>query len=521
MDKVQILEIPCGSGGLNSLDTIGKYPIEDLRLAENLTYEDDTWRKEGGSSKINTVVITGTPAPSITGLWDFWSDSSTQVRIAGTSDGRIISFDIDGIENTLVDSLTSDKMWVFVEAYGASYTRKLFCFNGADPVRVTTLGVTSSIIATPPADWTGSNQPVAGVVHNGRLWGFGNLNQPNRVYYSSLDVHEEFSGGTSGTINVYPGEGQKLIGAYSFAGRLYLFKYPRGIYWIDDSSTTTTEWRCRRLTNAVGLASPLALAQTENDVFFMSSEGLIYSLAAVQDYGEAASVKTAAILPEKIGNYLRANMALNRIANVVATYYDYKKEWHLAYAQTGYAYNNRRLVIDVKDTQNLRIRVSNIGVCESMALSRDSNYINRPMVGDNVGFIRWLDNSTRNKDGAAYTGKFETGDIELAKGENRRVNLQYVEAIYKPLGDHNLTLDIYADGVKTQSVDVYMGISGGVLGTFILGTDILAGGNVKSARKRIVGDCRRIRLVGYNSGLNQDFSISNILVGYTLGNERV
>jgi len=517
--EVLTLEIPCSTGGLNSMQTIGNFPVEDLRTAENLTYEDDTWRKEGGSAKINTTVITDTP--SILGLHDFWPDSSTQKRIAATSDGKIIVFDVDGIHATLTSGLTNNKMTVFVEALGASTTRKLFSFNGADAVKVTSNGVTLSTISNPPTDWATTNQPVAGVSHNGRLWGFGNANYPHTVYYSVLTDHEDFKGSGSGTIRVYPGEGEKLIGGIDFAGRLYLFKYPRGIYYIDDSDTSTSNWLCKKLTSSVGLASPLAIAQTDNDVLFLSAEGLIYSLMSVQEYGEAASVKTSAILPEKIGNYIRENMSMTRIQNTTACYYGYKHEWHLAYSQKGSTYNNRRLVLDLHNIAIPRFRVSTKDICQAMAISRDDDYLYRPMVGDNAGFVRFIDESTRSKDGIAYTGKFETADVALVEKGIRRANLLYVEAVFKPLGDHNLTLDVYRDGTFSETVALNMGATGGILGSFVLGTDKLGGGNVKNTRARIVGDCRRVRFVGYNAGVAQDFSISSLIVGYSVGNERV
>ena len=51
MSEIQIFEIPCGQGGLNYSQTISKFPIEDLSYCDNVTYEDDTWQKEGGGNK--------------------------------------------------------------------------------------------------------------------------------------------------------------------------------------------------------------------------------------------------------------------------------------------------------------------------------------------------------------------------------------------------------------------------------------------------------------------------------------
>ena len=103
VSDIQIIEIPCGRGGLNYSKAITDYPVEDLRYCDNLTFEDDTWQKEGGCTKINTTAITG--APTITGLHDFWSDDSTQIKIAATNAGKIVSFTTTGVVSTLATGL--------------------------------------------------------------------------------------------------------------------------------------------------------------------------------------------------------------------------------------------------------------------------------------------------------------------------------------------------------------------------------------------------------------------------------
>lgn len=516
MNEIQIIEVPCGQGGLNYSQAISDYPTEDLRYCDNITYEDDTWQKDGGATKINTTVITD--APTIMGLWDFWPAAATQKRIAATSDGKIVSFGTGGIVSTLVDSLGTNKQTVFCESLGASNTRKLFAFNGYNTPQVTSDGITAAGMATPDTDWATTNQPTAAVAHNGRLWVWGNANYPHTIYYSVLADHEDFTGSGSGSLSCYPGEGEKIVAGFSFAGRLYFWKFPRGIYWIDDSSTTASEWQMKRLTRSVGMAGPLGLAQIDNDIVFVSPEGLVHSLSTVQEYGDA---KASAIFPEKISGFIRERINIDYLDKAIAVYYPSKREWHLAHTGEGYAYNNQRLILDLHDLTNPRYRFSLRDVCTAMSLVRDSNGLDRPMVGDNAGFVRILDGSNKNKDNAGYTARFETADIELLPKGSKRANLQYVEAIFRPEGDHDLSLETYLDGDYSETVQLNMGsASGGALGSFVLGTDTLGGGNVLNTRKRIAGDCRRIRFVGYNSGVNQNFSISSILVGYTVGNER-
>ncbi len=635
MNEIQILEIPCGKGGLNYSRTISDFPVQDLQYCENITFEDDTWQKEGGASKINTTTIAANE--SILGLHDFWLDSETQIKIAGVSNGIIVSFDTDGIVDTLKSGLAEDKQIVFVESLGASTTRKLFAFNGHNQPQVTSDGetctnigadgidapgactaalagdgagnvddgthsykitfvnshgeteggTTSNVVTVAdkgadgkvaltgipvstssectsrkiyrtvagdtgshklvdtlsdnttttytdntadaslganvptgntalsvPADWTGTSQPAGGVAHNGRMWAWLDHN----VYYSTRTNHEDFQQTGSGIFACYPGEGEKIVAGWSFAGRLYLWKYPQGIYWIDDSDPTVTNWELKRLTKSVGMAGPLGLAQTDSDIIFVAPDGLIHALSAVTEYGD---VKSSAILPDKIAGFAREKIKISRLQWANAIFYPTKREWHLAHTGSGYSYNNQQLILDLHDMKNVRYRFVTRDVCESMALIKDSNDLQRPMIGDNAGFVRILDESNRNKDGSPYTAKYRTGDIAFIGEGMRRANLQFIEIIFKPEGSHTLTVEVYLDGKYTQTVSMDMGsATGGSLGSFILGTDTLGGGNIFNTRRKLVGDCRRIQLVGYNSGLNENFSISSHLIGYTIGNER-
>ncbi len=510
--NIQYLEIPCGFGGLNATRMTSRFPIEDLLTAENLTFEDDTWQKRGGTTKVNTSVITD--APTVNGLWDFWPVPTTQKTIAATSDGKIISVGTGGIVDTLSSGLTNTNPTVFVEALGAGSVRKLFSFNGKNLPKVTADGITSADIATPPDDWSGANQPPGATTHNGRLWAWMN----HRLYYSTLTNHEDFKGSGAGNLECFPGESEKLVAGISFMGRLYLWKYPRGIYWVDDSSTDYTDWKLKRLTRAVGMAGPLGLAQADNDVLFIGSDGLVHALTGVQEFGDA---RASSVLPEKISEYMRYNISFTQLAKATAIYYGAKKEFQIALAAAGETTNNRRLILDIRDTQNPRYNVSTRDICESMALMRDANGIDLPMTGDNAGFIRLLDQQTRSKDGAGYIGKYETGDIPLIGKGTRRANLVSLEVIYRPMGNHNLTLEVWCDGAKRQTMSINMGSEGSsVLGAFVLGTSTLGGVKILNVRRRIKGDCRRLKLVGYNSGNGQNFSILSHIVGFTTGNDR-
>jgi len=503
------LRIPCGKGGLNSMETVGEFPVEDLLHAQNLTFEDDTWQKEPGAAKLNTTAISGTPA--VVGLHYF---ESVPAVVAATSDGKIITVVTGGIGTTLKTGLGSNKLTVFVEVLGAASTQKVVSFNGYDQPQVWDgVAANTSNLATPPTDWTGTDQPPAGVMHHGRLFAWLGHN----IYYSTVTDHEDFTSAGSGVLRVYPGEGEKIVAAVSFAGRLFIFKSPYGIYWLDDSDYgTPANWFIKKLSSVIGMAGPLGLAMVDTDVLFLGSDALIHQLTTVQEFGD---VRASSVLHEKLGGYLRSTIKMSRLDRANAYYHSLKREWSLNFTSSGSSVNDRRLTVDVHNPESPRCRWSDRDVAEAACMYSVSG-LRIPIIGDDSGVVWKLDQETRSKEGAAYIARFETGEIPLFEGGARRGNLKEIELIFKPTGVHNLSLEIFKDGVLAETILVDMGSIGAALGSFILDTDILGTGGVLNRIKKLSGDARRIKLAGYNGGVGQNFSLSEILIHFTKGSRR-
>lgn len=514
---VRMINIPCGSGGLNGSASLSLVDLTELREARNLSFEADSWQKEGGASKINTTVISG--APKIYGLVEFGFN-----KVAGTSDGKIITVVTGGIGTTLKSSLGTNKLSTFIETIGATSTKKLFHFNGYNTVQVWDgVAGNTSDIATPPADWTSTNHPMAGVSHNNRLWSFMN----HRVYYSTLSNHEDFNGTGSGTLEIFPGEGEKIVAGISFANRLWIFKKPKGIYYIDDNNPDSGYWQIRRHNSEIGMSGPLGLTLTDTEVFFLSSEARIHALSRVQEFG---GITSGAIMPEKISKWLRDNVKYTLFDKTIAVYYPYKSEIHFAITDVSGTDNNIRLVLDLHDPETPKFRSSDRDVVCSLSTFTDANGKKKLMSGDDAGFVRELDTVNKNKDGAGYNCLFETPEFSpiglsdmtpLGTGKYR-VALQFLELVFEPKGIHDLNVEVYGDGEYRYTATFTMGgESGGTLGSFILGTSMLGGGKISNTRRKLFGEYRRIKLKGYNNSANEDFSIFSMLLGYTIGSDRV
>ena len=493
--------------------------------ALNVSYYDGTLRKEGGAAKYNSSVITG--APSILGGWDHRTNALGQRMIVACNDGKLYKDSGGGTFSvTLKTGLSTAMRPFFVDGgkEAAANNRKLFIFTGTDVVQVLADdAATTANIATPPTDWTGSNQPSFGEIHNNRLFAGGNANDPHRIYYSTLTNQEDFTGAGSGSFAIYPGKSDGLVGALSLQGLLILWKKPLGVYILDTRDPNTANWFVKEVTDAVGGISPWGQVQTDDDVIFIDSTGAIQSLRAVQEFGDVAGRnlgQTAFLEP-----LLRTEFSLGALANIRGGYYTAKREVHFAYASSGASVNDSRLVIDLYRPDKPRFRLSDRDICVSLWLRRDSTNIPRVMVGDNVGFVWQLDQDARNKDNAPYSSIAKTvpTDLGWASQEiaHRFKNAAFLELVYEPTSFNQVTVDLEWDGRYRETVVFALTPTAGVFdnlfldGNFILGSS----GYAFTKKHRITGGGKYLSLIFKNAGVNEDFSIARARLYFTLGTE--
>jgi hypothetical protein len=373
-----------------------------------------------------------------------------------------------------------------------------------------------------PVDWSGANQPSFGLLHENRLWGGGNPNDPHRLYFSTVANHEDFRNTGSGTVSLYPGEGERLIGAVSFKGLIIAWKYPSGIYAVDTSDTSVANWRTTKISSTVGGVSPLGAVLLENDVLFVEKTSDIHSVVAVQEYGNVGGqgiTQSADLLP-----FLRDNLALGQLSTAQAIYYVAKREVHYALAGLGSAVNNRRLVIDLNRAGVGRFRWSERDTCSALWLRKDAIGIPRPMAGDNAGFVWHLDQATRSRDGAGYLGEFQTAHLDLSHinpqfGTIRKLG-KFLELVADPVGNWIVTVKVYWDQQERQTIQFNFGTVGFILGSGVLGVDALGTAQVSNRRRRLVGSGRRFSIRVSNSNIGEDFALARAYLEFSPGDER-
>jgi hypothetical protein len=352
------------------------------------------------------------PTPTIIALHDWRPTSTVQHLVTATQDGILYSDEgtgnLDAV--TLASGLsTTARPGKFVEGgkEAAANNRKLFYFNGVNAPRVRTGGGgTMTALSLPPADWSGTNQPVFGIIHRNRLAACGNLNDPHRLYLSTLADHQDFQGAGTLSFAVYPSLGDRLYSGVSLQGLLWLAKWPRGIFWLDDSDPDTANWEVQPLTDAIGAApTPYAMLRIDNDAMLLAADGTFHLLGAV-----ASGVVRDSNLSELLhhAQWLRDNLNLGKLSNAVSVYYPHKKwaVWGLTSknAQTNdltVLFDFSRMVGSIgQEPLPPMFFKSSRDLVDSLALRLEADQIERPMLGEG-GYVFLLDRASRTKDGAS------------------------------------------------------------------------------------------------------------------------
>lgn len=516
-----VAELIVGYDGLTGSKNLSQVLPSQLLRATNVTYENGPMQKEPGATKYNSTPISG--SPSVIGGWDWWPTTALQRMIVVTSAGNVLKDTGGGtFGTTLASGLTlTDVVPVFVQGGKevAANSRKLFLFSEKNQVKVLVAdGVTMASISAPPADWT-ANFPVGGFIHEGSLWGYGNDNDPHRLYKSLSTNHEDFTT-TPFSVAIYPGEGQRIAWAISYKGLIVVAKYPRGIYYVDTTDPSSANWKVLRLTDAVGSPGVLSYALIENDIVFVESSATIGQASAVIEFGSLGGSNLSQ--RAEMYGFIQDNFNLSRLKFIRGAYSPARRQVHFAWARTGGAVNDARLVIDFMRLDLPRFRFSDRDICESLWLRLDNNNIHRLVSGDNAGTVWLMENEVRSKAGG-YLGEFQVPHTDFSQLDTKYGTLRkegkFLEIVAEPKGNWNITADIIWDGKLKQTVQFNMGVSGAVLGTFIIGTDALGSDQVLNRKRRIMGGGRRFSVSFKNGGDGQDFSIARAYLHFQVGSE--
>lgn len=495
-----IAPINLASRGLTGERDPSRLKTGDLIYANNLDFSaGNLVQKAGGSVKVNTTALSGSPSV-ITGT-EWVPSPEIRRRVVVTNDGKIYKDDMSGTFSVVLKSdLTPTNLAQIVSGglEQAGNNRKLFIFTGNNPVQVLSGDAnTTTNYANPPAEWTGANQPTFGFIFRNSLVAGGHQNSPHRVYGSLASNHENMTD-PNGTfsLSVYPGESQKLVAGISSISRGFLWKYPVGIYWINDAATAVAGWFVQPATLQFGAApTPHAVTQVDQGtVAFLTAAGDIVLMQETS--GSLSGVEFVNLVKAlNLRTFMRNNFNLSRLDRAQLHWYEDKKELHILLAALGYNVENRRLVIDFNE-ERTRVYVIDKDVNESMWFEKDQTGIYRPVLGDNAGFVWLTDQTNRTVDGSTYQFRVQTAPTDFSDVDKNfmvkklfyRLHLEY-----EPTGNYDLAVDVIIDGKSIGTVNFNQGDSVAQL-PFVLPA-VLGGEDLRRRSKDIAGEGYYLSLI--------------------------
>lgn len=529
--KGQIATIPIGRGGLVTDLPQGDIPARYLTRAINATLVNGYAEKDFGSRRWNSTAL-GT---GIAGFKDFWPSELVQRVICVGQNGavyRFTNYTTSGLVSAIGSAPTTLNVTQYVNLVAGGQEesgndRKLFIFTGNDPVQVISGDVaTRANISVPAADWSGTNQPFMGILFRGALWCWGNRNDPHRMYKSTELDHEQFVGGTANSYSVFPGDSQRIIAAEVHRKRLYVLKYPTGLYYLNDSAEDSDDWFFEKSQDTFGGSSPRCTVQVLDDFLVANQFQSITSVQAAFTFGDFQSSDFFSI--NRCKNFAIQEIAPSSFGERQAICYKNKQIAMFAFRSRSSSYNDRICMISFRDPQNPMVTWSTKDQPNCLDTLRNTLGEEKPCYGANDGYLYVMDQSDRwvgTADTTSRTGyefqiqtaHIDFGEIDPTWAEQMK-NFDFFELGYIPTGKWNVNVEIFVDGKYLRAVPVEVA-GRSELDQFVLGETRLDDGVTWDKIKEIAASGRRIGFRLSNSGVGENVKAAKIRVYFTMSGQ--
>ena len=505
--------IPCEVGGFNNslnIDIDATSMVEAL----NINLDKGGRGKRGGVHKVNDVAINN--SPEIMGICQYRKKNGDTFIVTGTEDGRIQK----DYDTELKWGLVANKYFNFVV-----FNDKLYVTNGANVPQVWDgVNNVTSDLSNIPTDWAGSNQPKHIIKHgrgvSERLWAYGCEDNPGSIYVSK-NGSDNFSDAEVVVLNIETGDGYGIVGMVEFGDRLIAIGRNRA-YSINDSSASSADWGYSDTQWIGGVANERLVLRTPNDVICMTGDGDIYSIRAVESYGD---YKAASIVRDvHLDRWIRDNIDLTQIDKFYSVYDSALRAIRFFMVRKNNIQVDTSLVFfvdrGIKDGWVRHLFPSDLMSCVTEIKSED---VSKIYVGGTDGFVYELEHSDANDDGHAIKGKFKTPYMGFDDARSRK---KYSGAWYTiiPQDTEEISINCNIDG-EPFSEGVYLvdEISENITdedGNRIVGnaskswTINATEGDYEELSHGLKAYGKRIQLELYNNILNEKFFISSFLIDF-------
>lgn len=449
-----------------------KFPGQDyLTKAKNVVYDDAILRMIGGCVKYDASAVAGAPIGLGAAVWDAINDRN--LIVSAWNNGKVYLEDAGDIDATEIKDWGTqligpvDMFKAGEEASGEG--KKLFVLAPEQEPFFIEGNSSSPQSLTASADWSGSNQPSAGTMHDSRAVVWGNDNFPHNIYFSKVDAHDVFTGSGTYVASITPGIGNEVRACVSFAtGALYIFK-DEGVFAMDTSTIATASYLpVVTYSRSIGIAGPKAWDTVGGDLWFLDQNGMLRSLQAVD---ASSDVRDSNIfLQLNMQDWVKQNVNKRRLQYSEVHYDEEKGKLFISVPGKTSDSNDIRIIVDLQDKSNPRVSfdIGRGALFGAGFFYKEKSGENRLYYLGGDGFVWKTDAADKDVDGTAYTAVFRTSQEDF----------RYLEPILQtPMADtkkrfDSLTLSII--GTENASINVQPYIDGVAYGT---GFTILLNGN--------------------------------------------
>ena len=430
--------------------------------AENIEYTRDGWfRKMPGAAVVNSTA-TGA-SDHVNGVFDYWlsgtSGAPNQQRMIYS--GTAVYSESAGTLTARISGLTAgQRPWFEVVEDDL-----VIAFSGADVPRVWDQSSAASLGGTPPNFGFHVN-------HKTRLFAAGVATNQSRLYYSAANDHEDWTGGTAGSIDVYPDDGDVITGIQSHNNELVIFKGPYRGRIVRLTGSTPSDFALVPQIRGIGGVNQQSIIVAGGDLVFWSNLA-IHSLAATDRFGDYAP----AFLSDPISGYFTEQLNHSRFPFVWGINDQARGRALWTVSRAGATTHDAILVYDYR-FQPPRFALWPAYAVASLAVVVDTSNEPRPWAGTYTGRVLRMNQTARNVAAAAYTGKVTWPYLAYGDATSEKT-IQAGRVSIAPKGETSLTLGWQRDGAtqQTQSVDQSCTATlGSSSDQFILDTSVLGGG---------------------------------------------
>ena len=444
---------------LRSEDTVA---IPWLVTGENIVYLRDGWfQKMPGAANVNGTATGATD--NVNGIFDYWrsgtSGAPAQQRVIYS--GTQVYTESGGTLTSIATGLTA-ALRPWFEVMGDVL---VIAFSGNTVPRTWNQTTFTNLGGIPP-------NFAFHVNHKTRMFAAGVATNQSRLYYSAVDNHADWTGAGSGSIDVYPDDGDVLTGIASHQNELILLKGPNRGRIVRMTGSTPSDFALVPQIRGVGGVNQQSMVIAGGDLLFWSNTA-IHSLAATDRFGDYAP----AFLSDPIAGYFTEQLNHSRF-NFVWGINDQARGrvlWTLSRA--GATTHDAILLYDYRFTPP-RFALWPAYAVASLAMVVDTSNEPRPWAGTYTGRVMRLNQAARNVAGTAYEADVLWPYLAYGAATEEKT-IQAGRVSISPKGETTFTLGWQRDGATQQTQSVSQAGTatlGASSDQFILDTSTLGGG---------------------------------------------